>query len=178
MPGFEFYIRQMAHYAACHRDRRNRATHVIGIPTIVFALIVALSMARWQVAGAEVSLALIVALAAVGLWLTLDIVVGGVVLLLLLPVYILAEQVALNATQGVAWTVAGVAFAGGWALQFLGHALEGKKPAFLDNSFQMLIAPMYMAADLLFRFGLRQDLAARIAACVAAGRTEKNGTGS
>ena len=31
---------QMAVYAACHRDRRNRLTHFIGVPAIVFAILI------------------------------------------------------------------------------------------------------------------------------------------
>ena len=39
-----FFARQLAVYASYHRDERNRATHFIGIPAIVFAI---LCRSRW-----------------------------------------------------------------------------------------------------------------------------------
>ena len=41
-----FFARQLAIYASYHRDERNRATHFIGIPAIVFAILVPLALAR------------------------------------------------------------------------------------------------------------------------------------
>ena len=38
-----FFVEQMAMYSAYHRDARNRATHFIGIPAIVFSLFIPLS---------------------------------------------------------------------------------------------------------------------------------------
>lgn len=37
-----FFARQLAIYASDHRDERNRATHFIGIPAIVFSILVPL----------------------------------------------------------------------------------------------------------------------------------------
>ncbi|HWT38370.1 MAG TPA: Mpo1-like protein, partial [Paraburkholderia sp.] len=42
---------QLAQYAAYHRDRRNIATHFIGIPLIVLALAVLLSRPAWTLAA-------------------------------------------------------------------------------------------------------------------------------
>ena len=42
----ELFRRQLASYAAVHRDARNKATHFIGIPVIVFSLLVAAT--QWQ----------------------------------------------------------------------------------------------------------------------------------
>lgn len=35
-------------------------------------------------------------------------------------------------------------FIGGWALQFLGHHYEGKRPALMDTIFQAFIGPMFL----------------------------------
>ena len=40
-----------------------------------------------------------------------------------------------------------VMFVGGWALQFLGHYYEGKKPAFLKNGLHLLIGPLWILND-------------------------------
>ena len=39
-----FFARQLATYASYHRDARNRATHFIGIPAIVFSILVPLAL--------------------------------------------------------------------------------------------------------------------------------------
>ena len=50
-------------------------------------------------------------------------------------------------------------FVGGWALQFVGHHYEGKRPALLDNIFQGFIGPMFLVAESLVVMGQRSDLA-------------------
>jgi uncharacterized membrane protein YGL010W len=57
-------------------------------------------------------------------------------------------------------TAFAVLFIGGWALQFLGHHYEGKRPALLDNIFQGFIGPMFLVAETLVASGYRADLAA------------------
>jgi uncharacterized membrane protein YGL010W len=54
--------------------------------------------------------------------------------------------------------VAGVVFVLGWALQFFGHYLEGNRPALLTNLFQIVVAPIYLAAELIFSMGMRVTL--------------------
>lgn len=34
-------------------------------------------------------------------------------------------------------------FAGGWVLQFVGHAFEGKPPAFFTNPIYLLVGPVW-----------------------------------
>ncbi|EGG13430.1 hypothetical protein DFA_11191 [Cavenderia fasciculata] len=42
-----------------------------------------------------------------------------------------------------------------WVFQFIGHgAFEGRRPALLDNIFQVFIAPFFVTLELLFAFGL------------------------
>jgi uncharacterized membrane protein YGL010W len=53
-----------------------------------------------------------------------------------------------------------VLFIGGWALQFLGHHYEGKRPALMENIFQGFIGPMFLVAETLVASGYRADLAA------------------
>jgi uncharacterized membrane protein YGL010W len=49
-------------------------------------------------------------------------------------------------------------FVGGWALQFVGHHFEGKKPAFVDDIMGLAIGPLFVLAELSFELGLRNDL--------------------
>jgi uncharacterized membrane protein YGL010W len=42
------------------------------------------------------------------------------------------------------WRWAGVLFVAGWILQFAGHAVEGNRPAFLQNPVYFLIGPWWL----------------------------------
>ncbi|HAT8248991.1 TPA: DUF962 domain-containing protein, partial [Legionella pneumophila] len=55
-----------------------------------------------------------------------------------------------------------ITFVVGWGLQFYGHFIEGKKPAFMVNFTQALIAPLYLTAELFFMAGLMNSLREQI----------------
>ena len=42
-----------------------------------------------------------------------------------------------------------ITFIAGWVLQFVGHVFEGRRPAFLDDLRQLLIAPLFVVQELL-----------------------------
>ena len=153
------FQRQLASYAAVHRSWR-KATHFVGIPIIVFSLLLILALWRVDPAGREVSMALVVAIVAVLGWMALDLGIGLIMAALMVPAWYAAE--ALAGALGPSATVVAflVLFVGGWALQFLGHHYEGKRPALLDNIFQGFIGPMFLVAETLVASGYRADLAA------------------
>lgn len=154
-----FFRRQLASYASVHRSGRNKATHFVGIPIIVFSLLLVLSLWRPEIGGREWSGALIVAIVAALGWIALDVRVGVIMAIILVPTWYAAE--ALCGALGVqsAWVAFGALFVGGWVLQFLGHHYEGKRPALLDNIFQGFIGPMFLVAETLVAMGYRADLA-------------------
>jgi uncharacterized membrane protein YGL010W len=49
-----------------------------------------------------------------------------------------------------------------WIIQFIGHAFEGRKPAFLDDLKSLLVGPLFVVAELAFMLGLRRELEAAI----------------
>src|SRR4029434_4283509 len=73
MTGIEQNLTQ---YAAYHRDRRNIATHFVGVPMIVFAVVLALATAGVTVAGVPVTLAAVISIAASIYYLKLDWALG------------------------------------------------------------------------------------------------------
>jgi uncharacterized membrane protein YGL010W len=156
----DLFRRQLASYAAVHRSWRNKATHFVGIPIIVFSLLLIFALWRVAPAGREISMALAIAIVAVLGWMALDLGVGLIMAALMAPTWYAAE--ALAGALGASSTVAAFAvlFVGGWALQFLGHHYEGKRPALLDNIFQGFIGPMFLVAETLVASGYRADLAA------------------
>jgi len=47
------------------------------------------------------------------------------------------------------WPYAIGAFVVGWIFQFIGHAYEGKSPAFLTNLLHLLVGPLWVASHLV-----------------------------
>ena len=42
------------------------------------------------------------------------------------------------------WRWALGCFAGGWVFQFIGHAIEGNRPAFFGNPLYLLVGPLWL----------------------------------
>lgn len=165
----DLFDRQMAIYTSFHRDGRNRLTHVFGIPAIILAVLVALAtVSLGTVGGWPVTLAELVALLIWLLWIALDLGLGLAMAVVVIPGLILAHRVVDGGAPAVTWIVAAALFVGGWVLQLVGHAYEGKKPAFLSNLFQLLIGPMFLMAETAFALGLRSGLKHRVEALAAA----------
>ncbi len=159
----DLFRRQLGSYASVHRDRRNKATHFVGIPLIVFSLLLLLSLWRFELGDREWSLSLAVAIVAVLGWIALDLGIGVIMAVLMAPAWYAANALAGTlASPASVWTAFGVLFVGGWVLQFLGHHYEGKRPALLDNIFQGFIGPMFLVAETVLVMGHRRDLAQTI----------------
>src|SRR3954465_1583818 len=154
--------RQFGIYASYHRDPRNRITHGIGIPAIVFSVLVPLALWRFPLFGLNASAAWVVAVLAVAGWIALDLVIGIAMLVAIVPLLLVAEWIATRLGSTIVWLVFAVFFVGGWAFQLLGHVWEGRRPAFADNLFQAFIGPMFIMAELLMALGLKQDLKAML----------------
>lgn len=148
---------QMSFYAAYHQDPRNKATHFVGVPVIVFSLMIPLGWLRMEVAGVPLSAALIVTGALLLYYLVLDLPLGlamGAVFALMLWGAEPLSQAALGVSA--AWFA--VLFIAGWALQLWGHVFEGRKPALVDNLFQIFVAPIFLAAEVFFALGYKPRL--------------------
>jgi uncharacterized membrane protein YGL010W len=148
---------QMSFYAAYHQDARNKATHFVGVPAIVLSLMVPLSWLGF----AGVSAAMVTTAALLVYYLALDVWLGLVMCVvmgaLLWLGQILADQ---GAVAGWSWFAA--LFVGGWILQLVGHVFEGRKPALVDNLFQIFIAPLFLAAEVFFALGYKPRLHAAV----------------
>jgi len=158
--------RNLVQYAAYHRDRRNIATHVVGIPVIVFSGLLALTTFAIPVGPLMVTGAAIVAIAMVAWYLWLDRALGVAMALAYFVLCAGASEIEPRLGEGVTFALAAALFVGGWALQFLGHKFEGMKPAFFDDVKQLLVGPLFVCAEIAFAFGARGELRSRIEAHV------------
>jgi uncharacterized membrane protein YGL010W len=54
----------------------------------------------------------------------------------------------------LSWRTALLLFAVGWALQFIGHVIEGNRPAFLKNPMYLLVGPWWLVRRAAAAIGL------------------------
>lgn len=151
---------QMAVYAAYHRNRWNRLTHFIGVPAIIFAILIPMS---WVSFGEGVTLAHVFVGVVLAYYFLLD-----VPLALAATVAVAALMLAAKAAAGTGiasgWIWSGAFFVGGWIVQLVGHAFEGRRPALADNLFQIFIAPVFLVAEVFFALGLKRDVMEKVEA--------------
>ena len=148
---------QMAVYAAYHQDARNKATHFLGVPAIMLALFIPLSWLRFEAGSLSITAAMLLGGSVVLYYFFLDIPLALAMLAVTAAFIALAQAIAaLGSAQG--WAAFGALFIGGWALQLIGHVFEGRKPALLDNLFQVFIAPIFLCAEIFFALGYKKAL--------------------
>lgn len=154
---------QLASYGAYHRDRRNIATHFVGIPMIVLAVAILLARPAGDWAGWTVSPALAVTALATLYYLRLDLRYGLVMGVLLALAVALAHR--LGALDTATWLGWGIGlFVLGWIIQFVGHVFEGRKPAFVDDLMGLFIGPLFVVAEAGFALGLRREVESSVEA--------------
>jgi uncharacterized membrane protein YGL010W len=134
--------RLLDRYGEFHRNRANKAIHWVCVPLIV-----------WSVLGALWTVSPVVAYVAIGLsmafyaWLSPPLAFGmlGVIALMVWPLTLLGAH---------ALIVSIAVFVAAWIGQFIGHILEGRKPAFLEDVRSLLVGPVWLLADLYRRLGI------------------------
>ena len=141
-------------YAADHRNPTNRAIHWICVPVIMWAVIAALwtipSTTAWTRPGAWAVLAMFITFLfyhrlsrKLGYAMAIVFIVSG------------AIAWALYSAMGPRdlLILAAALFVLAWIGQFIGHGIEGRRPAFLTNIVQLLIGPAWLMGKLMRRMG-------------------------
>ena len=151
----------LTQYAAYHQDQRNVATHFVGIPMIVLAVTILLARPSGMLGGLVVSPALLLALLSTIFYLRLDLRFGLVMAAQMVISLWASQWFAAQSTT--VWLASGIGlFVLGWAIQFLGHYFEGKKPAFVDDLVGLLVGPLFLTAEAAFYLHLRLDVKAEM----------------
>src|SRR5262245_7931063 len=128
-------------YAAYHRNRWNRLTHFIGVPAIIFAILIPMC---WVPVGEGVTLAHVFLAAVLAYYFLLDVPLA---IATAVPTCALLYAAKLAAATGSGWIWFGAFFIGGWVFQFAGHAIEGRRPALFDNISQIFVAPIFLVTE-------------------------------
>lgn len=158
---FRSALQLLTQYAAYHRDRRNIATHFVGVPMIMFGALVLLARPSFALGSLTLTPAWL-ALAVVLPW-TLSrgaLALGSLTAAAWLALAALAHLITGATGQGAAWGLG--FFAVGWLIQFVGHYYEGRKPAFVDDLVGLFVAPMFVLLEALAPLGLFRGLMAEV----------------
>lgn len=146
-------VDRLVSYAEYHRDKRNIATHFVGVPMILVGSQAALA----RIGIGPLNLATAATAAATRYYHALDPTYGAAMGAVLAATCAAGTAIAALPLPVWAGTTAGL-FVGGWAMQFLGHYFEGRKPAFLDDMRGLLDGPLFLVAEVAFALGRSPEL--------------------
>jgi uncharacterized membrane protein YGL010W len=151
-------LQSLSTYASYHRNPANIATHFVGIPMIFFSVVLLLSKPlAMQDAWLPITPALIAAIPSAIFYLRLDRLLG----LIMVAMLVLCMKASANIVGDGSsnWVITGVVlFVVGWIFQSIGHVIEGRKPAFLDDLVGLLIGPLFIVAETGFMLGVWKKL--------------------
>ena len=147
----------LAEYSHWHQDETNKLVHWVCVPLIMYSLLGLMWEIPLPAAVAGVSPWLNVATVFVALCLvfyfslstSIAVGMGLVSLAMLLVIATLDRQ-----SPGIVWKVSLAVFVVAWLGQFVGHRIEGQKPAFLKDLQFLLIGPAWLLADVYRRTGI------------------------
>jgi uncharacterized membrane protein YGL010W len=146
----------LGEYGESHIDRTNKLLHWICVPLIVLAgmgmlwsipipraFAAASPWLNWATLCAAVAL---VYYAALSMRLAIGIAMALVLLFAILN--------ALSELAWPLWMTSLAIFVAAWIGQFIGHAVEGKRPSFFKDVQFLLIGPLWLLAALYRRLGI------------------------
>lgn len=145
-------------YGESHRNPVNKLIHWVAVPVIVWTVIALLwSLPFPYDSGIEavpVNWATLALLLAQVYWFRLSPRLG--LGLLLFNVFLIQFTVLFaQTTERPLWQWALGVFIAAWVLQFIGHAVEGKRPSFFRDVQFLLIGPAWLMAFLYRALGFR-----------------------
>ncbi len=157
------FIVQAQYYAHYHQKTSTFYTHLAGIPLIIFSLMILLGFFHLLVPGyMDLTLAELSTLGLILYYFRLNWRLAlGITPLLLCFVW-LSSLISHGGPRSFSLWFFAITMLLGLLLQLIGHMLEGKRPALVDNIWQALIAPLYLIAELIFKTGRMQDLQRQI----------------
>ena len=145
-------------YAAAHQHPFNIFVHLIGIPTIMLGVLIPLTWFSVGEGAASAILGHVLVFAFFLFYMTLDQIFAIVFLILALLLTEFAARIGVQPMSS-SGAIAAALFFGGYALQFIGHAVEKSMPVLVKHPIQAnLAAPFFTVVELFNIVGLRDGL--------------------
>ena len=157
-------------YAAAHQHPFNIFVHMIGIPVILFGVLIAASWVTIEIETFQFTLGHVVVVGLFVFYLTLDVVFALVFLAVGITLATLAGWIA-DLPFATSASIAATCFFGGYLAQFIGHAVEKSMPVLVRHPIQAnLAAPFFTVVELFKLLGLRSELFDQVQAQIASRR--------
>ena len=143
-------------YGESHSNPRNELLHIICVPPIVMTVIGFLWAIPVPESIAQISpwlnWATIVIALAIAYYFSLSMSLGiGAAISLVILAYLVSL---LDTLAWPLWLTCLVIFVVAWIGQFVGHAIEGKRPSFFKDLQFLLIGPLWLLGHLYRRLGI------------------------
>jgi uncharacterized membrane protein YGL010W len=145
-------------YGVSHRNPTNKRLHWICVPVIVWCVIGLLwclpfpTAVRSELPAANWGSLSVLAALVYYAFLSLPLALGALPVLLAMLWSI--DQLQRGAPVPL-WSICAALFALAWIGQFIGHAVEGRRPSFFKDLQFLLIGPLWLLADVYRRLGIR-----------------------
>jgi len=149
----------LSQYKSVHFNKTNIKTHFIGVPLIIWAVTLLLSLDVFNIVIGSRHLSLTPAY----LFFTFTLIYYFILHIKLafgMLFYIVVNLFLVSFVAGHEYAIyiAIVVFLIGWIFQFIGHYYEKAKPAFVDDLGQFLIGPLFLMAEVYFLLGWEKAL--------------------
>lgn len=144
---------QMAFYQGYHRTWGCKATHYFGVPLVTFALLIPMGWLGAMTYGHHLTLAMLFVFSTLIYYFLLAPLLATIMTAIMVPVTLGADRISRLPLRESA-LVFGTIFLAGVVLQLIGHFIEGKRPALVDNFMQAVFtAPLFLVAEALMALG-------------------------
>jgi uncharacterized membrane protein YGL010W len=148
------FIEQAQFYWEHHQKPLTLYTHLVGIPLIIFSLMLLLSFLRLVIPGViDISFASILTILLLIYYFFLNWRLALPLAPILIFILWLADLVSHNGPRHSSLWAFLITFIIGWIFQLVGHFFEGKRPVITEDPRQALIAPLFLTAELFFLGG-------------------------
>ena len=144
-------------YNSYHKNKTNKLIHWFCIPLIIFSLFGLLSLtSKYHISyqGYNITLLHILIILSILFYLRLSLSISIGMLLFSIMIKSLVEQLDFIPLNGQLYFYLFI-FIVGWTMQFLGHKIEGKKPAFFKDLKFLLIGPAWMLSFIYLKMKIK-----------------------
>lgn len=152
-------VKRIAQYRSYHTNSTCVMLHLIGVPMILLSLMILLSWVIIRVPEVfSIRLTWFAILALVIYYCLLHFRLAVVTAAGLALLGLISQILTPHGPSKFNFIVFLVLFIVGWILQLIGHYFEKNRPALLDDLSQIFIAPLFIVAEIMFKYGYFESL--------------------
>lgn len=150
---------QMSFYHNYHKKKITKLTHLIGIPLAILPVLILFNWIDLYINGVvHIPLSWLTVALLMAYYFFLDWQLACVMTLAFIILNFIAIAIGGTNPHWHGLLAMIIIFIVAWGIQFIGHFFEGKRPALFDNFYQVLIAPIFIAAEIAFAVGKKKEL--------------------